>query len=71
LAAATATFGLSRLAATAVSFCGNGGSESVFIWTLGPKETDADAPDIACFAARAAIAGAEIMARAPFEIPPG
>jgi hypothetical protein len=45
--------------------------ESVFICTFGPKETDADAPDIACLAARAAIAWGETMARTPFEMPPG
>jgi hypothetical protein len=45
--------------------------ESVFICTFGPKETDADGPDIACLAARAAIARGETMARTPFEIPPG
>jgi len=45
--------------------------ESVFIWTFGPKETDADGPDIARLAARAAIACVETMARTPFEIPPG
>jgi hypothetical protein len=61
---------LARLTATAVSFCGNGGLESVFIWTLDPDGAGADAT-APLLAPRAAIAAGETIARTPFEIPPG
>ena len=71
MAAATAIIGLARLTATAVSFCGSGGLESLFICTLGPNDADAPVIEALRAAARAAIASDETMALTPSEMPPG
>ena len=71
MAAATATFGLARLTAAAVSFCGSGGLESLFICTLGPNDADAPVIEALRAAALAAAASGDTMARTPLEMPPG
>jgi hypothetical protein len=70
LEAATALAGSVGSKVTAVSFWGNGGSQSVFICTFSSEEAEALGPRALCWVA-GFIAAAISRARNPFEIPRG